>query len=664
MLGDDDGWGRRGFGVYPTLINREGPDVGRAQESGMARGVMWPNGCQTVEFQNHDGSITTYRTHGGMPQVTTNEIVVEVSCVMMPDIKSPLTETNYSLRTFHDETRVWSNNRILSMVVSPTRTINVQSGDIPPKTLRICLGHGSSAASGLPEDLVEIAREQAADWLIKQTSCNLTSGGLKRLFYAYDARWDSITFKRGCATTQFLLIGTTDYPEVHGYVSGVQDHALTETDLGAIRSLSFSRSGSGTLLYVSFLSPYGFIENLKNLMVRQSGNTYEPRRRFSGFSASIKGFHTSTGFYTDTSLSTLVYAVSSGAPRYNPVLPRYYKFVDAADLVYGNYRLPCDAIIQGVDMAPVQPIQLGTTEHLYRDGNGIVWVIVVSWTWGYSAHTHTLKVYVQKRFDKFMENPPAGVTVLAEETFVDEQEWGGSAYHSVGTTIPPYTWLRSLPNGTEAFWVCERRCFIRIQFSGNGTEPTGSGISATLTQVGRMQEYSYETDSGGHDTYTYATQNELLNVYPTATNNWEYLIEEYNLVYNAEWHEIDPGHGYIEHALTSQTRGLRRAGVSVTQVIATEYYSDGGTGWGSDTVVSGTAGVSGLAVFANDEYVLGGQESVMVAGVVTNGAIKYKGTFTRGHLVGFGTDTRLVAINPRDDSVHIAANNASAGVFF
>ena len=48
MLGDDDdGWGRRGFGVYPTLINREGPDVGRAQENGMARGVTWPNGCQT-----------------------------------------------------------------------------------------------------------------------------------------------------------------------------------------------------------------------------------------------------------------------------------------------------------------------------------------------------------------------------------------------------------------------------------------------------------------------------------------------------------------------------------------------------------------------------------------------------------------------------------------
>lgn len=84
MLGDDDdGWGRRGFGVYPTLINREGPDVGRAQENNMARGVTWPNGCQTVEFQNHDGSITTYRTHGGMPQVTTNEIA-SVTTVVPP----------------------------------------------------------------------------------------------------------------------------------------------------------------------------------------------------------------------------------------------------------------------------------------------------------------------------------------------------------------------------------------------------------------------------------------------------------------------------------------------------------------------------------------------------------------------------------------------------
>ena len=77
---------------------------------------------------------------------------------MADDIFSPLTETSFAARTYHDATRVYSHNWLLSVLIRPTKTITVTSGGGEPRTLKVCMAHESTPASGALGDLLEVSR--------------------------------------------------------------------------------------------------------------------------------------------------------------------------------------------------------------------------------------------------------------------------------------------------------------------------------------------------------------------------------------------------------------------------------------------------------------------------------------------------------------------------
>ena len=590
------------------------------------------------------------------------------------DIFSPLTETSFTERTYHDATRVYSHNWLLSVLIRPTKTLTVTSGGGEPRTLKVCLAHESTPASGALGDLLEVSRTASVDWLIKQTNANLSvSGlGLRRLFFAYDRLWTAVTFQRQGRLTVLGLTGSVDYPELHGIVAGTHDLALLERDSGRIRSLSWKRQVSDTLLYLVTQPTYTVLENLHGSAVGQAGTTYETLRRFAGFSGEVKGFHCSTGFYTGPDLTTLLYSASSSAPLYASSRPRLFRFRTADDLVYGDIRIPADAIFNNGVSAPVQGAQLGVASgHIYRDANGVVWNITISYTWNSSARTHSLTVIVNERRDNVFETRVSGSTVIGSGTFADEGITPGLGGDPA--TLPTGgRWIRSLPDGSAAMFVLERRCLVRIDFSGVGTLPSGAGISAALTYVPRILavEYSGPAGYGAHHERIY----DVVNAYPRNDGTFDLL--RYERVFDdviAISGSYEEGWDKTGSSTFVRTWSVGSESVSLTST------TDAGASlppgpppeisfW--QTVTRITDGVpAGSPIMstspAGDMYFDWDDSYVFVrpdTGPITVTAMPYY--VYQGKLVPYGTDYRRVAIDVRNETVHIASSNAAAGVFY
>jgi hypothetical protein len=464
------------------------------------------------------------------------------------------------------------------------------------------------------------------------------------------------------------LTGSVDYPELHGIVAGTHDLALLRSDSGAIRSLSWKRRVSDTLLYLVTLTPYGVLENLHNSAVRQAGTTYEPLRRFSGLSGEVKGFHCSTGFYTDTTLSTLIYSAPATAPVYSPSRPRLFRFTTAADLVYGAYRIPCDAVFNNGVSGPVQGAPLGVASgHIYRDANGVVWTISISYSWDGSARTHSITVVVNERRDNIFEPRVSGSTTIGSGTFADEGITPGlggdpAAFPTGGR------WIRSLPDGSAAMFVLERRCLVRIDFSGVGTLPSGAGISAALTYVPRILAVEYSLEDGVHHERFY----DVVNAYPRNDGDFDFL--RYELVFDSvttTTGSYEDGWERTGASTLVRTWSVGSESVSLTTTTASSTSVPSGPPpeyW--DTVTRITDGVpAGSPIMsaspAGDMYFDWDTSYVFVwpdYGPITYHAMPYY--VYQGKLVPYGTDYRRVAIDVRSDSIHIAASNAAAGVFY
>jgi len=579
------------------------------------------------------------------------------------DIFSPLTETSFAARTYHDETRVYSHNWLLSVLIRPTKTLTVTSGGGEPRTLKVCLAHESTPASGALGDLLEVSRTASVDWLIKQTNANLSvSGlGLRRLFFAYDRLWTAMTFQRQGRLTVLGLTGAVDYPELHGIVAGTHDLALLRSDSGAIRSLSWKRRVSDTLLYLVTLTPYGVLENLHNSAVRQAGTTYEPLRRFSGLSGEVKGFHCSTGFYTDTTLSTLIYSAPATAPVYSPSRPRLFRFTTAADLVYGNYRIPCDAVFNNGASGPVQGAPLGVASgHIYRDANGVVWTISISYSWDGSARTHSITVVVNERRDNIFEPRVSGSTTIGSGTFADE----GIAPGLGGDPAAIPTggrWIRSLPDGSAAMFVLERRCLVRIDFSGVGTLPSGAGISAALTYVPRILAVEYSLEDG----VFHQRIMDIVNAYPRNDGTFDFLISDVtnDSVTTSSAVDEDP------YWWSFRQTFVRKLAVGSNEIILTTTVAhdidDTTSTYARETdgvVFVGAAMTLSPSYDMYYEWDTSYTEVDGISGPITNKAMP--SYVYQGEPIPYGTDYRRVAIDVRSDSVHIAASNADAGVFY
>lgn len=443
MLGDDDdGWGRRGFGVYPTLINREGPDVGRAQENGMARGVTWPNGCQTVEFQNHDGSITSYRTHGGMPQVTTNEIVVEAPVCIIEELTSPLTETSYAARTYHADERFYSYNGVWSLPFKPIKSITVTTGDAVPQTRKICLSGRSAAAVRTAEtDLVEVSRDYTA------------SNAYQRVYlpgfflqFSFEQILIKVHFQGKCGRPLTLKTYPTGASTAspHGSVFG--NHVVYGSTITNYRYTEYRARTDVTTnkFYITLAAPGKMFEEIEDAALTKLNNlvTPSPNAPFPAAERKVKAFGGSKGFvrnngrlYTDNTFATLVDAVTSYPATVDLFnTPIYFRLTANAD-----YTVPGTPMVFKGDVifnkAPFPGLTFtgdfqsyhtlaSANRHIFKTAAGEVWCIYVLKTNGSgSTQTDNYRVYLGWRFDRIADRGASVDALLANLNLRNYSTW-------------------------------------------------------------------------------------------------------------------------------------------------------------------------------------------------------------------------------------------------
>lgn len=443
MLGDDDdGWGRRGFGVYPTPINREGPDVGRAQENGMARGVTWPNGCQTVEFQNHDGSVTTYRTHGGMPQVTTNELVVDAPVCIVEELTSPLTETSYAARTYHADERFYSYNGVWSLPFKPIKSITVTTGDAVPQTRKVCLSSRSAAASRTSEtDLVEVSRDYTA------------SNAYQRVYlpgfflqFSFEQILIKVHFQGKCGRPLTLKTYPTGASTTspHGSVFG--NHVVYGSTITNYRYTEYRARTDVTTnkFYITLAAPGKMFEEIEDAALTKLNNlvTPSPNAPFPAAERKVKAFGGSKGFvrnngrlYTDNTFATLVDAVTSYPATVDLFnTPTYFRLTANADYTVPGTpmvfkgdaifnKAPFPGLTYTGDFQSYHTLA-SANRHLFKTAAGEVWCIYVLKTNGSgSTQTDNYRVYLGWRFDRIADRGASRDTLLADLYLRNYSTW-------------------------------------------------------------------------------------------------------------------------------------------------------------------------------------------------------------------------------------------------
>lgn len=516
MLGDeDDGWGRRGFGGYPTLINRVGPDVGKTQESAMAQGVIWPKGCQTVEFVNHDGSVTTYRTHGGMPQVTTEAVVIAPYVCVLEDLLSPLTETSYAARTYHPDDRIYSTNGIYSIPLKPINRLTVTTGDTPPLTRAICLAKadGLSGVRTAETDIVESGRTYNSEGYYQRVSINGTF-----IPCAFDARLTKISLAGKCSRPLSIQVHPTgSVAATHGSVFG--DHVAGSITTASARVMGLSARTAVTLkkFQLVLASPGKLFERIEdaawsvlNTLTTPFPNAEFPwNRRLHRF-AGLKCFQRVNGnLYADQTMATLIDATARPASfsMDTEFAPRYFRLTANLDYVGpSNYIFPGDAIFprrqfcfpEAVYSGRVFPFRLLPWEHLFKCAAGQVWKVGVTVTPG-SGSTDNYKIYLRNRFDSFLETSTTVDRLIGE---VNAKNWSAYPNSPTGapTKRPTSHAITSKPDGTEAYvlgyWedvllapASDRKrtltSILRLVFSESGASnpTTGVGVGVTVQQV-------------------------------------------------------------------------------------------------------------------------------------------------------------------------------------
>lgn len=529
MLGDDDdGWGRRGFGGYPTLINREGPDVGRAQENGMARGVTWPNGCQTVEYLNHDGSITTYRTHGGMPQVTTNEIVVDAPVCIIEELTSPLTETSYAARTYHAEERFFSNNGIWSLPFKPIKSLTVTTGDAVPQTRNICLSSRSALASRTVEtDLVEVSR----DYTTSNVNQRVYIPGFF-LQFSFEQILTKVYFQGKCGRPLTLKTYPTgpSTTSPHGSVFG--DHVVYASTITNYRYTEYRARTNTTTnkFFITLSAPGKMFEEFEDATLTKLNSlvTPSPNAPFPAAERKVRAFGGSRGFvrnngrlYTDTTFSTLVDAVT-GYPAVVDLFntPRYFRLTANADYTVPGTQMVFkgDVIFNGgpfpglvftgdfLNNHTLSPKHV----HLFKTVAGEVWSIYVLITPGSgSTLTDNYKVYLGSRFDRITDRPARTATLLTQIDCKNFSKWslfmltasgvstwvdpvnaaspeGAALIHAAGD-MDPATWTgspKARPNATAVVSSPDgKEAYVLGYYTAN---PSNADAQRAITSVVKL----------------------------------------------------------------------------------------------------------------------------------------------------------------------------------
>jgi len=528
MLGDDDdGWGRRGFGVYPTLINREGPDVGRAQELAMAQGVMWPNGCQTVEFQNHDGSITAYRTHGGMPQVTTNEIVVDAPVCIIEELTSPLTETSYAARTYHADERFYSYNGVWSLPFKPIKSITVTTGDAVPQTRKVCLSSRSAAASRTSEtDLVEVSRDYTA------------SNAYQRVYlpgfflqFSFEQILIKVHFQGKCGRPLTLKTYPTGASTTspHGSVFG--NHVVYGSTITNYRYTEYRARTDVTTnkFYITLAAPGKLFEEIEDAALTKLNNlvTY-PGAPFPAAERKVKAFGGSRGFvrnngqlYTDNTFATPIDAVTGYPATVNLfTTPKYFRLTANADysvpgtpMVFKGdvifNRGPFPGLVYTGDFLNFHTLTPGHV-HIFKTSAGEVWAIYVLRTNGAgSTPTDTYKVYLGWRFDRIADRGTSVDTLLAQLDCKNYSKWStlmlqasgvsgwvnpinavspeGSASIYITGNIDPATWVGApeyRPNATEVVSSPDgKEAYVIGYYSADPSNQDGQRIISSVIKL-------------------------------------------------------------------------------------------------------------------------------------------------------------------------------------
>lgn len=491
-------------------------------------------GCHTVEFQNHDGSITTYRTHGGMPQVTTSEILAPLPVCVPEDLLSPLTETSYAARTYHADDRLFSTNGIYSIPLKPINRITVTTGDAVPLTRAICLAKadGLAGVRAAETDLVESSRTYLSAPYYQRVYINGTF-----IPCGFDARLTDIAFAGKCSRPFTLKVYPTGgVAGTHGSVFG--DHVLGSATITSFRVMGLNAKTAVTLkkMEIALAAPGKFFERIEDAAWTVLNNLTTPfpnapfpwDRRLLKF-AGLKCFQRVNGnLYTDQTLTTLIDASTRPASfaADTEFGPRYFKFTANADytLPTTNWKFPGDAIFprrmfcfpEAVYTGRMNPFRLLPGEHIFKCAAGQVWKIGATLTTGVGA-TDNYKIYLRNRFDPFLESAPTVNLLLAEVNAKNWAGYPGTGYDYGGegkaTFIPATPTLRpvsmafvSRPDGREAYLIgywedvfltpsSERRrtltSALHLVFSESGSSnpSSGVGISATVSEYDIFEDF-------------------------------------------------------------------------------------------------------------------------------------------------------------------------------
>lgn len=495
-------------------------------------------------------------THGGMPRLyPVNKKVKDVECV---DALFPINETDYDNRDFYEDDddpelkhfRLFSLNGIYSIGRNTLKSMLV-TADNGAAMFRMLRAPGDDGAVGPAGYFVETGRTLGED--DKHVAITVSKYALLVVCKALE----SITFvKQSCshALAAFRLAcldkGLTT-PFTYGKIFG----NYTQTGVTKPNGPATQLVGTnGKRFELNLAGSGGFLESFNVEALESIGaNGFRYKDAVTGkwaqaagsfgdagwfpqmkqFSSPLSGYLTPVGVYVDETMTVELrpedvgmtesdaIALREGVAPNKKFAPRYFNFMpDAEDLRVGDtpFTLRHDAQFNNGKSAPSAPLELEETQHLYRDPDGVVWLIDIKA--GQSSLNEDyryilVQVNVLRRFDPIFESSLreqesrelASLKIRSEYFPYDDPELRDYYYNEI-LPSPTNTIVSSLPDGSacavnvvstsaRGFKRLKRTKFYEphvthavfmVRFHGVGGED-GAGVMATIDRVPVIREW-------------------------------------------------------------------------------------------------------------------------------------------------------------------------------
>lgn len=502
---DNDGW---------SFITVNHAGIGN-REAAVAREHFGDNSYRSKIIDTGNG-VALMRTKGGMVQVTP----LPKQSISPFDPESPFNEVS---RTYFEESRMFSSDGLFSFRITPIATVDFQ--DVTGKTFTARFKSGLGAYYFPDENkLDETLEEYVINGL--ENKHYLTSGygyvhlseiGIPIAVYE-DKRVVKLTMTyNGSEVVLDLSSHSEIASETHGKLIGTHDlyseyRCLGGTE-GPIYHLRFNKvqpavGNTKTVFNTAYKN--NLIGTVHNDDLTELGPFIGWITRPSKWAMPFKGYCDTSGFYTDETKSTSlinldpsILATQTPYSGYMERIPRYFKFGTSNDETVTedgqSQKFLNSAIFQGGKPWPGAPDMLHPFEHLYKDSNGVVWVIRFTFYLLATPHpenyyhpedyaTEHIRVSIVRRFDTIFEEYATFETIILDEKIKSVLGTPSIDYLPVSHRSIIHV-VRSLPNGKEAIvlnyaylnitnvTVYEPGSFVKFVFSGTASDALGNGIT-------------------------------------------------------------------------------------------------------------------------------------------------------------------------------------------